>query len=125
MLTIESLIAGCGNIVTLHEALGKILGAFKHCSCLRRTDNRYILCTGICFQLVVDTFYQGILRTNHYHVDLFVSDKSLDCLEVISLHGDILTAVTCTSITWGNIKFLTLTTLSNFPSQGVLTSATS
>ena len=30
VLAVEGLVAGCGDVVALHESLGKVLGAFEH-----------------------------------------------------------------------------------------------
>ena len=124
MLTVKRLIAGSGDVVALHETLGEILRTFEDGTSLRGANHGYVLRAGISLQFVVDAFYKGILRTNDDHVDAFLNDELLDGLEVVSLHSHVFATVAGTSIAWGDIEFLTLTALSNFPSEGVLTSAT-
>ena len=125
VFAIKGLIAGCRNMVALHKGLGKILRAFEHSTGFRRTNHGYVLGALIGLQVVVDTLYQGILRTHHYHLDALLNYKLLDSLKVISLQIYCLAAVACTGITWGDVQLFAFLTLSNFPSQGVLTSATS
>ena len=124
MFAVERLIAGGGDVVTLHESLGEILRAFEYGTSLRRTDDGHILGTLIGFQIVVDALYQWIFRTYHHHVDVFSHHELLDDLEVVSFHGNVGATVAGTCITWCDVQFLTLLTLSDFPSQCVLTSAT-
>ena len=124
MLTIERLVAGSGDVVALHKRLGKILRAFQHGTGLRGPDNRHMLRALVSLQVVVDALYQRVFRTNDHHVDILSYHELLDDLEVVSLHGDIDATICRTRIAWGNIQFLTFLTLSNLPSQCVLTSAT-
>ena len=125
MLTIEGLVAGSGDIVTLHKTLGNVLRAFKHGTGLRGSDDGNALGAGIGLQFIIDTLYQGILRTYHHHVDGFLHTEGFDGLEVIRLHGDVLTTVARTGVAWCDIKFLTLLTLSYFPCEGMLTTSAS
>ena len=78
----------------------------------------------VSLQVVVDTFYQRVFRTNDHHVDILSYHELLDDLEVVSLHGNVDATIGCTRIAWGDVQFLTFLTLSNLPSQCVLTSAT-
>ena len=125
MLTVEGLVTGSGDVVALHEALGKILRTFEHSASLRGTDDGDGLGAGICLQFVVEALYQRVLGAYDHHVDAFLYTEGLDGLEVVSLHGDVLTAVAGAGVTWGDIEFLTLAALSNLPCQGVFTTATS
>ena len=83
-----------------------------------------MLGTLIGFQVVVDTFYQRVFRAYHHHIDVFCHHELLDNLEIISLYRDVGATIAGTGITWCDVQFLTLFTLSNLPSQRVLTSAT-
>ena len=83
-----------------------------------------MLRTFVGTQVVVDAFYQRVLGTYYHHVYLLVGAELLDGLEVVSLHGYILSAVARTGIARGNIQFLTLAALSNLPCQCVLAPAT-
>ena len=97
------LIAGCGDMVALHETFGKVLGAFEYGTSLRRTNHGNVFCARIMLQVVVDTLHQRIFRTDYHHVDTISAYKLLDGLEVVGLHGDILTAVARSSIAWGDV----------------------
>ena len=123
MLAVERLITGCGNAVALHEALGEVLGTFEYGTCLGGSDHGHVLRTLVGLEFVVDALYQRVFRTYHHHVDALFGDELLDGLEVVGLHGDILAAVACARIAWGDIQFVTFLTLSDFPCEGVLTAA--
>ena len=103
MLAVERLIAGCGDMVALHETLGKVLGAFEYGTSLRRTNHGNVFCARIMLQVVVDTLHQRIFRTDYHHVDTISAYKLLDGLEIVGLHGDILTAVARSCIAWGDV----------------------
>ena len=124
MLSVESLIAGCGDIVTYHESFGKVFRTFQYGASLRGTDNRDVLGAQVGFKVIVDTFYQWVLRTYYYHINAFLYTELLNGFEVVGLHADILTAVACSCVTWCNKQFLTFLTLSDFPCESMLASAT-
>ena len=123
MLAVERLIAGGGDVVALHESLGKVLRAFEHGAGLRRTDDGHVLCPRVGLQVVVDTLHQRVFRSDDHHLDAPVGYELLDGLEVVGLHCHVLATVACSGITWSNIQFLTLAALSNLPCQGVLAAA--
>ena len=110
--------------MALHKGFGKIFRAFQYGTSLCRPNHGNVLGTWVCLHVVVNTFHQRVFRTHYHHADLLVDTELFDGFEVISFHRHILTAVARSGITWGNIQFLTFLTLSNFPSQCVLTSAT-
>ena len=103
MLAVEGLITGCGDVVALHKAFGKVLRAFEDGTSLGGANHRDVLGTGIGFQFVVDTFHQRILWAYHHHVDAFLHTEGLDGLEIVGLHGDILAAVAGACIAWGDV----------------------
>ena len=115
MLTVEGLIAGCRDVVTLHETLSEILRALEHGTSLRRTYHRHVFGARVVLQVVVDTLYQRVFRTYHHHVDALLCHELLDGLEIIGLHGDVLAAVRGARVARGDIQFLTLVALSDFP----------
>ena len=121
MFTVKGLIAGGRDVVPLHKGLGKIFRAFEYGTGLGRADDRNGLRAGIGFQLVIDAFYQRVFRAYHHHVDGLFDTEGLDGLEVVGLHGHVLTTVAGTCIAWSNVKLLTFLTLSYFPCEGVLT----
>lgn len=123
MLSVESLVACRGDMVALHECLGEILGPLQYRTSLCGTDDRNVLGARVSLHVVVDTLYQWVFRTNDHHVDVSLHAEVLHCLEVIRLHGNVLTAVAGSRITWGDKQFLTFLTLSNFPGEGMLSSA--
>ena len=124
VLAIESLIACGGDMVTHHKVFGEVLRAFQHGTSLRGADDGDILRADISLQLIVDALYQWVFRTNHHHVDAFLDAECLDGLEVVGLHGYVLAAVARSGITRCDIQFLTFLTLSDFPGQCMLASAT-
>ena len=124
MFSVKSLVACRGDMVALHECLGEILGPLQYRTSFRGTDDRDVLGAHVSLHIIVDTLYQWVFRTDNHHVDLLVDTELFHCLKVIRLHGNILTAVAGSRITWGNKQLLTFLTLSNFPGEGMLTSTT-
>ena len=124
MFAVKGLITGGRDVVALHESFGKILRAFQHGTGLRGTDDRDILGTLVSLHIVVDTLHQRILRTYNHHVNFFGNHELLDYFKVISLHGNVDATIAGSGIAGGNKQFLTLLTLGNLPSQGVLATTT-
>ena len=125
MLTVEGLVAGCGNVVALHESLGKVLRTFQYGTGLGGTYYGNVLRSLVGLHVVVDAFHQRVFRSHDHHVDLLLHTELLDGLEVVGLHGNVLSYVGRTRIARGNEKFLTLAALSNLPSQRMFAPATS
>ena len=124
MFTVKGLITGGRDAMALHESFGKVFRTFQHGTSLRGTDDRDILGTLVSLQIVVDALHQRVLRTNNHHVDFFGNHELLDHFEVISLHGNVDATIAGSGIAGGNKQFLTLLTLGNLPSQGVLATTT-
>ena len=108
MLAVECLVACRGDVVAQHESLGKVLRAFQHGTSLRGTDDGDVLRALVLLQVVVDTLHQRVFRTYYHHVDAFFHYECLDGLEVVSLHGHILSTIAGASVAWSNIELLTL-----------------
>ena len=103
VFAVEGLVAGCGNVVTLHESLSEILRTFEHGTSLRRANNGNMARALIAAEVVVDAAHQRILRTYHHHIDAIVGSKSLQRLKVVHADGHILAHLACAGIAGSDV----------------------
>ena len=76
-------------MVTHHKGLGEILAALQLCTRFAGTNHRNSSQRLILLEVIVDTFYQGILRSYYDHLHLMGQYKGLDRIEIIGFHIDI------------------------------------
>ena len=112
---VEGLILGCRDIVTLHELLGEVLAAFQYGTSLRWTNHWDVLGTFVSLEVIIDTLYQWVFRTNYHHVNTPLDSKVLESLEVVSLDVYVLANLLCAGVTWSDKKFLYFLALGDFP----------
>ena len=107
-----------------HERLGKVFAALKLSPSLRRPNHGDVGRLRVGPQLVADAFHQRVLRTNDHHIDGFRHTKLLDGLKVVGLHGYVFAAACRARVARGNIEFLCLVALRNFPGKRMLAPTT-
>ena len=123
--TVEGTIGRRRDIVAQHELLGEVLGSLQHRSLLRRADNGDSTGTRVLLEAVVDALDKRVLRANYYHIDSVINSKRFQCVEVAHVDGDILAHQSRTGIARGDIQFVTLSALRQFPCQRMLASTAS
>ena len=119
----EGLVGSRGNMVALHEALGKVLAALQHGTLTGGTDDGNILQSLIGLEIIVDSLHQGVFGTYHDHVDALGEDKGLDAFEIIGLEGYVLTHTLGSGIAGSNKKAFYLGTLAYLPGKGMFAPA--
>ena len=73
----------------LHEAFGKVLGAFQLCAGFRRPYHGYVLQQVVVGEIVVDAFHQGVFGAYDHHVDFVVNDELGNAIEVVGFDGHV------------------------------------
>ena len=115
MLAVEGFVLGCRDVVALHKLLGEVLAAFQYGTCLGWSDHWDVVGARIVLEVVVNTFYQWVFRTNDYHIDCIFYCEVFESFEVVSLDIYVLADILCTGITWSDKEFLHFLALSDFP----------
>ena len=111
--------------MAFHKLLGKILAAFKHGTRLGRTYDGYAGSTLIGFKVIIYTFYQRILGTNHNHIDAVFYREFFQGFKIIGFDVHVLANVGCTCISRCDEQFIHFLALCYLPCQGVLSSSAS
>ena len=115
MLAVEGFILGCRDVVALHKLLGEVFAAFQYGTCLGWSDHWDVVGARIVLEVVVNTLYQWVFRTNDYHIDCIFYCEVFESFEVVSLDIYVLADILCTGITWSDKEFLHFLALSDFP----------
>ena len=113
----DTFIPGCRDLMTHHEAFGKLLAALQLCSVGGRTDNGDMFQFGTILEVIVDAFYQRVFGTYYYHFDVFFQSESADRFKVGSFDVDILAYGVCSGVSRSDVQLFNFRTLGNFPCQ--------
>ena len=103
LLGVERAIAGGGDLMTAHEALGKVLRAFELGCCLAGTDDADACEALVAFDVVVDAVDQGVFGAHDDHADLVLEAEVSNLVKLAHLDGDVLSVGACASVAWGNV----------------------
>ena len=69
--------------MALHEALGKVLGAFELCAGLRGSYDRDVTEARVGLEVIINAFHERVFGTNDNHVYGVVEYKLTYGIEVV------------------------------------------
>ena len=109
--------------MTLHESFGKVFAALEYGTFLGWSDNGNICCTWVVAEFIVDAFYQWIFRSHYYHVNVMLHGEVFKLVKFVDANVHVLAAFRCAGVPGSDIEFVYLFAFSDFPCEGVFTSA--
>ena len=100
---VERAIAGGWDLMTAHEALGKVLRAFKLGCCLAGADDADAREALVALDVVVDAVDQGVFGAYDDHANLVLEAEVSNLVKLAHFDGDVLAIGVSASVAGGNV----------------------